>query len=303
MQSALSLGATMYMPATRADLWDVVKGEKYPQLRSVVICLEDAVVEQDVAFALTNLQALLLRLANEPRLERHPFVSVRPRHLEMARTMGQWPLITQVDGMVLPKFGLANLLEWQKIIPESLMVMPTLESAETFDMVAMRELRQALLQDFRPTLALRIGGNDLLGCLGLRRPVHQTIYRTPIGQLIANLSGQFLPFGFSLSAPVFEHFSQTHLLEEELQIDIQHGLSGKTIIHPSQIELVHRAYQVEEHELIEAKKILDVNAKAVFECHGSMLELTTHRRWAQRTLERATMFGIKNTSLHLYNVQ
>jgi hypothetical protein len=29
MLSALSLGATLYMPATRPDLWQVVNGEKY----------------------------------------------------------------------------------------------------------------------------------------------------------------------------------------------------------------------------------------------------------------------------------
>jgi hypothetical protein len=35
--------------------------------------------------------------------------------------------------------------------------MPTLEDAEAFDMGAMRELRQALQQDFRQVLVLRIG--------------------------------------------------------------------------------------------------------------------------------------------------
>jgi len=56
MLSALSLGATLYMPATRPDLWQVVNGEKYPELRSVVLCLEDAVVEHDVEFAKENLK-------------------------------------------------------------------------------------------------------------------------------------------------------------------------------------------------------------------------------------------------------
>ena len=48
MLSALSLGATLYMPATRPDLWQVVNGEKYPELRSLVICPEDAVSEHEV---------------------------------------------------------------------------------------------------------------------------------------------------------------------------------------------------------------------------------------------------------------
>lgn len=301
MFSALSLGATMYMPATRSDLWQVVRGEKFPQLRSVVVCLEDAVAEQDLTAALANLRILLLHLKNESQLDQRPHVFVRPRNLEMAKELGQWSHITLVDGMVLPKFDIKNLVEWNRVLPPSLKLMPTLESAETFDMVAIRELRQALQSDFRPTLCLRIGGNDLMNCLGLRRAPEHTIYQTPIGQLIASLCGQFIPFGFALSAPVCDHFSNTQLLQSELAIDIQHGLSGKTIIHPSQIDIVHQAYRVDAQELIEATKVLDRNAKAVFECHGSMLEPATHRHWAERIIERARIFGIRTDELrHQY---
>ena len=62
MLSALSLGATLYMPATRPDLWQVVNGEKYPELRSLVICLEDAVSEHEVEAAKVNLKHLLQRI-------------------------------------------------------------------------------------------------------------------------------------------------------------------------------------------------------------------------------------------------
>ena len=62
MLSALSLGATLYMPATRPDLWQVVNGEKYPELRSLVICLEDAVSEHEVEAAKVNLKHLLQRM-------------------------------------------------------------------------------------------------------------------------------------------------------------------------------------------------------------------------------------------------
>jgi citrate lyase beta subunit len=42
--SPYALGASLYMPATRPDLLAVVRGEKLPHLRSLVICLEDAVI-------------------------------------------------------------------------------------------------------------------------------------------------------------------------------------------------------------------------------------------------------------------
>lgn len=293
MLTALSLGATMYMPATRPELWDVVKGSKYPELRSLVICLEDAVSDADVEFAKANLKKLLETLKNEERFVKHPFLFVRPRNIEMAKELAEWDDFLLVDGVVLPKFGLDNLLTWNEVIPSNLAVMPTLESADVFDPICMRELRQALQQDYRDVLVLRIGGNDLLSCLSTRRPSSVTIYQTPLGQLIGNLCGQFLPYGFSLSSPVCEHFGQIKLLQDELEFDIQHGLSGKTIINPSQIAIVHQAYQVNNIEYEEAKSILNKDAKAVFSSNGSMLEPATHYRWAQRILERASIFGLK----------
>lgn len=293
MLSALSLGATLYMPATRPDLWQVVNGEKYPELRSIVLCLEDAVVEHDVEFAKENLKKLLQHLQQNQRNSQHPQLFIRPRHLEMAEELMQWAEIQLLDGMVLPKFGLSNLNQWHAILSSDLKLMPTLETPDTFDMGEMKELRQALQQQFHPVLVLRIGGNDLLNCLALRRPNDMTLYQTPIGALISNLAGQFLPYGFSLSAPVCEHFSQVKLLQDELYLDIQHGLSGKTIIHPAQIPIVHQAFQVNEIELKQAQDILNHDAQAVFACHGSMLEPATHKHWAERILERAKVFGLK----------
>ncbi|MEZ7186179.1 HpcH/HpaI aldolase/citrate lyase family protein, partial [Pseudomonas aeruginosa] len=49
--SPFALGATLYMPATRDDILDVVFGMKIPELRSLVVCLEDAVAAIDVESA------------------------------------------------------------------------------------------------------------------------------------------------------------------------------------------------------------------------------------------------------------
>lgn len=292
MLSALSLGATLYIPATRPDLWPIVTGEKYPELRSLVICLEDAITEQDVKLAKQNIKQLLKKLQQQQRYEQHPKIFIRPRHIAMAAELAEWQEITALDGMVLPKFGLANFKQWLDVLPATLHYMPTLETADSFDMEQMKELRQAL-PEFHKVLVLRIGGNDLLNCLALRRPSDVTLYQTPIGTLIANLAGQFLPYGFALSAPVCEHFSQVKLLQDELYLDLQYGLSGKTVIHPAQISIVHQAYQVNEIELKQAQDILQDGCKTVFACHGSMLEPATHRRWAERILERAKVFGLK----------
>ncbi|MCR7393121.1 HpcH/HpaI aldolase/citrate lyase family protein, partial [Pseudomonas aeruginosa] len=83
--SPFALGATLYMPATRDDILDVVFGMKIPELRSLVVCLEDAVAAIDVESALANLQALLMGIhARGGRPEQGPLLFLRPRDAEMA---------------------------------------------------------------------------------------------------------------------------------------------------------------------------------------------------------------------------
>ena len=53
------LGASLYMPATRQDIWQVIKRDKLPTINSIIICLEDAVSQQDVELALERLRTLL----------------------------------------------------------------------------------------------------------------------------------------------------------------------------------------------------------------------------------------------------
>ena len=73
--SPFALGATLYMPATRSDILDVVSGTRFPELRSLVVCLEDAVAAIDVDSALANLRALLeYRCPGRARRIRSPAV-------------------------------------------------------------------------------------------------------------------------------------------------------------------------------------------------------------------------------------
>ena len=257
--SAYALGATLYMPATRADILQVVYGEKIQGLRSLVVCLEDAVAETDVQQALNNLKHLLLAIdARGGRSFGGPILSVRPRDSAMAARLNEWSLMRYVDGFVVPKLSLCNIREWQQAVTRSdLMLMPTLETLEVFDPGAMIELRSALLEQLPGRIiALRIGGNDLMSCLGLRRTPTMTLYNTPMNYVISMLCAIMGSAGFALTAPVFEQLNAPQLLEQELALDIAHGLIGKTAIHPSQIAVIHRALQVSLEDLNSARQIL-----------------------------------------------
>lgn len=293
--SPYALGATLYMPATRHDIFDVVFGEKIQGLRSLVVCLEDAVAETDIQQALANLKVLLLGIeARGGRPDTGLLLFVRPRDSEMAAVLNEWNLMSHVDGFVVPKLRLSNLHEWESAVTcPNLMLMPTLETSEVFDPSAMVELRSAMqhkLQD--RIIALRIGGNDLMGCLGLRRNPATTIYSTPVGYVIPMLCGIMGSAGFALTGPVFEQLNAPSLLEEELALDISHGLVGKTAIHPSQIAIIQKALRVSAEDLNSARLILNKIAPAVFQFNGVMCEPATHHKWATKIVERAQWHGV-----------
>lgn len=294
--SPFALGATLYMPATRSDIMDVVMGRKLTELRSLVICLEDAVAQSDIVYALEELREVLRRVGQwNGRPENGPLVFVRPRDAEMAAVLNDWPEIRWIDGFVVPKLTLSNLPDWQKAVSNpALALMPTLETKEVYSPNAMVELGEALkLELGARIIALRIGGNDLMGCLGLRRNPATTLYQTPMGYVIPMLAGVLGAQGFALTAPVFEQMSTPDLLREELALDIAHGLVGKTAIHPSQIKIVQDAFRVSIDDLNGARLIVSEAAPAVFKHADAMCEPATHYHWATKVIERARWHGVK----------
>lgn len=302
--SPFALGATLYMPATRPDLIDVVCGRKIEGLRSLVICLEDAIAEKDVAAALGNLEALLRNieiLGGRPA--KAPLLFIRPRNPAMAAKLNDWSLIDLVDGFVAPKLDLSSLRAWESAMSHpDLWLMPTLETAAVYDPNAMVELRDALHSElYGRIIALRIGGNDLMGCLGIRRSPARTLYDSPMGYVIPMLCGIMGAAGFALTAPVFERLDNLTLLEEELALDITHGLVGKTAIHPSQIAIIHRALRVSVEDLNSARLILSDDAAAVFKHSGAMCEPATHWKWAKNILERAHWHGVRHATPAISN--
>lgn len=291
----LALGATLYMPATRADMLDVARGAKISGLRSIVLCLEDAVHEIDVGDALANLRRLLAALARLPPADGGPLLFVRPRGVAMAAEIAALPGAERLAGMVAPKVRPGAVAAWVAALGATdLMLMPTLETAETFDPAAMRDLRDELLAEAHGRiLALRIGGNDLLACLGLRRIPGDTLYEGPLGPLVAQLVGLMIPAGFALTAPVYDVVRDPATLAREAARDVAFGLSGKTAIHPMQVATIHAAFAVSASDIAGARAVLAEEAKAVFQHEGAMCEPSVHRAWALRILARAALYGVR----------
>lgn len=290
--SPWQLGASLYAPATRPDLLALGSG-KHANLTSLIYCTEDAVREADVPLALDNLRRALPQLP----LTGGPLRFIRARNPEVLAHLLTMNL-NAVTGFVLPKIHDGNLGEYLRLLERSgldhLKVMPTLETRE-----ALSETRMTLLRDLifmegwqSRVLSLRIGGNDLLNALGVRRAPGRTLYEGPLERTVSMLVGVFKPYGLSLSSPVYEVYSDPGTLAREVQQDLEYGLCGKTIIHPAQLPVVLEGYRVPETELLEARAILAPDAPAVFTMHGRMCEPATHTRWAQDILTRAELYGV-----------
>ncbi len=291
--SAMHLGASLYVPASRTDLAAIASGQKIPGLRSVIFCTEDAVHERDLEQALTRLATVLPALAPGPLLH-----FIRPRNPAVLRRLLRMEGIERIQGFVVPKCGSHTLKDWLQVWDDRYhhYLLPILETAEVFDRRKMEFLCQRLEESGlrEQVLCLRIGGNDLLNLLGLRRRRGATIYDTPLRSVIADLVCIFHPAGYSLSAPVFDHLDTPEILAREVEMDMQQGLIGKSAIHPMQIPWIEGRYRVSHDDYEMASAVLAPDAAAVFKRCGIFCEPATHCRWAARVLEQARVFGVAN---------
>ena len=288
-----SLGASLYVPANHKDLANIANGEKLPDARSLIFCLEDAIADRELSWSLFNLSVVLANMRSEVTAER--FVRVRNPEV-MARVLAM-PGAEKLTGFVLPKITRHNFDTYFRLVRDTdHVLMPTLETAEVFSDSEMQQLRAVFEGPGvrHRILALRIGGNDLLALLGLRRPRSMTIYRTPLGPVIARLVTTFRPWGFTLTAPVFEYLDLPELLDQEVLEDLAHGMVGKTAIHPTQIGPIEQHYQVRPQDLAVARAILDDASPAVFRMDDAMCEVATHRAWAERLVEQSHRFGSRS---------
>lgn len=293
--SPFALGATMYMPVIQDDAMNCITGRKYPNLRSMVLCLEDALHEKDVDQGMARLQEILVLLLKDiKRDENAPLVFIRPRDLEMARKIVRMRGVNQIDGFVAPKVRPGEVQQWITLLNgTNLRLMPTLETAEAFDVDAMKSLCNEMLEcDPSRILAVRFGGNDLMSCLGVRRQRGLTLYEGPLNYVMSMLLAVFGTKGFALTSPVFDDITDKEGLIKELERDVHFGFVGKTAIHPDQIDVIHRAFSVPHDHVMAADKILEKDAKAVFKFEGSMLEPATHTNWAERVKGRVNHYGV-----------
>ncbi|SEO41756.1 Citrate lyase beta subunit [Trujillonella endophytica] len=218
---AQSLGATLYCPATRPALAKDIVRQRAGGLTSVVVCLEDAVADEDLEAAECNALDQLRELAALDAAGPLVFVRVRTPEQIPALVAGLGDAAAVLTGFVLPKFTartgpafLAAVAAASRSTGRMLRVMPVLESPE----LAHAESRTAVLLGVRDllaehrehVLAVRIGATDLSGAYGLRRSRELTVYDVRVvADVIAdivNVFGRADGSGHVITGPVWEYF-------------------------------------------------------------------------------------------------
>ncbi|WP_263170746.1 HpcH/HpaI aldolase/citrate lyase family protein [Streptomyces sp. SCSIO ZS0520] len=215
-----------------------------------------------------------------------------------------------------------------------LYAMPVLESPELMHLETRREALAGIartVDKYRDrVLALRLGVTDFCSTYGLRRTPDMTAYDVQIvASVIADVVNQLARAdgtGFTVSGPVWEYFRvqqrmfkpqlrrspfhgraeelRTALIEHdmdgllrEIELDRANGLLGKTCIHPSHVPPVHALSVVSHEEYSDARDILrpELDGGVLRSAYtNKMNEVKPHRAWAERTLERAAVFGVAN---------
>lgn len=222
---AVALGATLYSPATRPVLADDVLRSARRGVKSMVLCLEDAIGDDEVEAAEANLVAQLRLLhgtvGDGPEVPLL-FIRVRdPRQIgDLIGRLGDAAAL--VSGFVLPKFTPATGGAFLDAVEDTaqrsglrLLAMPVIESPEAVYAETRTEMLHEvarLLAKHRPRiLAVRIGATDMSAAYGLRRPPDLTIYDIrPVASVICdvvNVLGRADGGGHVVTGPVWEYFS------------------------------------------------------------------------------------------------
>ncbi|MER6815533.1 HpcH/HpaI aldolase/citrate lyase family protein [Spirillospora sp. NPDC000708] len=235
---AVALGATLYCPATRPELAGDIEKAARRGVMSMVVCLEDAIGDDEVPEAEANLVAQLRDLHarraddRDGRGERDGgrsvdgvpllFVRVRdPRQIgDIAARLG--PAAELVSGFVLPKFTAPSGGAFLDALEDTaartglpLLAMPVLESPEAVHSESrtevLHDVARLLAKHRDRVLAVRIGATDMSAAYGLRRPPDLTIYDIrPVAAAITdivNVLGRADGSGFVVTGPVWEYFS------------------------------------------------------------------------------------------------
>lgn len=312
-----NVGALLYCPANRKSIADSIINEKLGTKFSLALCLEDTIndscveeAEQDLINSVSQIYAASQK---QPFYLPKIFIRVRNAGQIVRLTKAFSQSIEIVAGFIIPKFAVSNVGEYiqglikaNEIAGKKLFMMPIYENSSIVDLrhrtEILYELKDALSSIEELVLNIRVGGNDLCHIFGFRRHSNESIHRIkPISDIFSDIITVY-GMDYVVSGPVWEYYSGSDWekgLIDEIADDKLCGFVGKTVIHPSQIPVVNRLYQVSQDDFNDAQSILGWDKNSIEYVSGNpskerMNEYKTHSNWARQILYLAKAYGIKD---------
>jgi citrate lyase subunit beta/citryl-CoA lyase len=241
--------SVLFTPATRADRWTKALGGPADV---VVGDLEDAVAPEDKATARRAL-AGALKGSKPGRVERGVRINAWPGPWAINDVDAIAPL--KPDLVVVPKVevpeeirGLAHALDERGCDAGLLLVIETARGVLRASELAMASKR---------VRAIAFGAEDYAASVGAKR--------TPEGLEVLWARSRVVAAAASASVDaidqVFVNFQDLQGLERDARFGAQLGYRGKMLIHPDQIEPVHKAFQPTQEELAWARKVVEAARK------------------------------------------
>lgn len=272
----------LYMPAvnTRA----LAKG---PELSAdaIVIDLEDSVAAEAKSQARANAIDAL----------KHNDYGYRKRVLRVNDTSTEWfdadmavLQHVELDAVLLPKVESAKTIQHvQKVLDETdqtgqVKIWAMLETTKAVVNVASIAKSRELCHRFETVC---IGNNDLAREAGMRVTSDRTLLMPWLMSLLAAAKA----YRLTVLDGVYNDFADLDGFGIECAQGASMGMNGKTLIHPSQIDIANQAYSPTDDDIEQAQRVVDAFANTVdpqvgvLQIDGRMVE-RLHLDMAHQTL-------------------
>ena len=278
-QLAYALGATLYTPGTKETIAEDIIIRKHVDAISIILCLEDAISDEEVKLAEQNIVVQIQQIANLVSANILNQADIPLLFIRVRQPSQMKKIVTELGsavhclcGFVFPKFTPINgktyidqLAYINELYSLSLYGMPILESPE----IMYKETRAESLLQIKDLLDsyhdyilnVRIGATDFSSIFSIRRNKYTPIYHiTVVRDCISDIINVFsrATNEYIISGCVWEYFSNDHEegLIQEVSLDHANGLIGKTVIHPSHIKVVQAMHIVTMEDYLDARLIL-----------------------------------------------
>ncbi len=309
-----SVGSLLYMPGLRTDIAEKLGNGSLTGRASAAVCLEDTVKDSMTEQAELNTAEQLGRLKGQEEL---PNIYIRVRSAAQIDKMMSLPgeCAEVIKGFIIPKADDEVITDYIPVIKgfekrygRQMSFMPIIENPSLLKLDTrykkLTGLYEKLMEVRQHILNIRVGGNDFSRAMGLSCGIGNTVYDiAPVAHMLSDIAVTFTP-DFTVSAPVWNYFDSgsgdtrwKEGLRREMAVDRMYGFIGKTVIHPSQIDVVREEMSVSAAELEDAKRLLssEENGIQVIKSAdgGRMMEHKVHRGWAEKIIAMAEIYGVK----------